>query len=134
MTTYEEVSFLCADISKLKSKGASKDTLGRTIVARMVLHALVDRMQWPGEACEFVESGGDGRSLTCLMDFRVPNMDTKVRAVVIVRSAPGDGMYSVQCLEATKTFNIYDELALSALVAEAASQVRKGLLEQAFSK
>ncbi len=65
-------------------------------------------------------------------EFRVPIGSAPLHAIVHVKSQPEAGMYTVQVFSVTRTFHIYDELALAALVTEAASQVRKGLLESAF--
>ena len=135
MTTYEEVSFLCATIAKLKTKvGASIP--GTPIVAMMVIHALTDRMQWAkgdwSMPDDKQEGSKDGKTFTCTAEFRVPIGSAPLHAIVHVKSQPEAGMYTVQVFSVTRTFHIYDELALAALVTEAASQVRKGLLESAF--
>jgi hypothetical protein len=104
----------------------------------MVIQALTDRMQWARDSWSLVEGGQefskDGKACKSTVEFRVPLGAERLHAIVHVKAQAEPGMYHVQVLSASRTFHIYDELALSALVAEAASQVRRGLMESAFSR
>lgn len=137
MSTFTEVSMLCREIATLKAHGAPSPMPSAGVVALMVVRNLVDRMQWSDDHWSLVETDAANKesgAFVSTVEFRVPTADVRVHAIIRVKSTDKQGMYSVECLKASSTFEMYDELALADLVADAARKVRKGLLEEMLGK
>lgn len=146
LTLYEDIQAACADIVRLKKAFGVGSAPSAPVLAKMVLRELAAKLGCSEKDIKLVRVKGRPKgldwftqddaaatSVSCAFVIKT-TVGVNIRPSVIVseKRSAGNGMYHVQCADATSTFHIYDQLALSGLAAEAAGKIRKSLLEAAF--